>query len=193
MIHPSRGRQSERSTRELEFNYVSSLQRKSVTPPSRQFPRTDSCAMLFLAAVRAPQLSRVTCSFAGHRPEIRTATLLLASSECRRVEYYALAGPSAATSNNVVPCNDTTSRSFWFQSSDLDNRIPVRPEGDLLDRSTSKRRATASSGRTGSSHFIESIPGEPKDSDSNKTLRTISSIAIEHVCHPLAMSPLHLP
>jgi hypothetical protein len=28
MIHPSRGRQSERSTKEFELNYVSSLQRK---------------------------------------------------------------------------------------------------------------------------------------------------------------------
>jgi len=53
------------------------------------------------------------------------------------------------TSNSVVPCMVKTSRSLWFQSSDFDNRIPVRPDGDLLERSTSKRRATVSSGRTG--------------------------------------------
>ena len=52
-------------------------------------------------------------------------------------------------SNSVVPCIVKTSRSLWFQSSDFDNRIPVRPEGDLLERSTSKRRATVSLGRTG--------------------------------------------
>jgi hypothetical protein len=53
------------------------------------------------------------------------------------------------TSNSVVPCIVKMSRSFWFQSSDFDNRIPVRPDGDLLDRNTSKRRATVSSGRNG--------------------------------------------
>jgi hypothetical protein len=53
------------------------------------------------------------------------------------------------TSKRVVPRIVKTSRSLWFQSSDFDNRIPVRPDGDLLERSTSKRRATVSSGRTG--------------------------------------------
>ena len=53
------------------------------------------------------------------------------------------------TLKRVVPCNVKTSRSLWFQSSDFDNRMPVRPDGDLLERSTSKRRATVSSGRTG--------------------------------------------
>ena len=53
------------------------------------------------------------------------------------------------TSNNVVPCIVKTRRSLWFHNSDFDKRIPVRPDGDLLERSTSKRRATVSSGRTG--------------------------------------------
>jgi NAD(P)-dependent dehydrogenase (short-subunit alcohol dehydrogenase family) len=56
---------------------------------------------------------------------------------------------SYVTLKRVVPCNVKTSRSPWFQSSDFDNRMPVRPDGDLLERNTSKRRATVSSGRTG--------------------------------------------
>jgi hypothetical protein len=96
-------------------------------------------------------------------------------------------------SNSVVPCNVRTCRSFWFHNSDLDKTMPVRLEGDLLDRKTSKCKATASSARTGYCHLIESIPGEPKASDPDRTFCTISSIAMAHVCHPLAMSPRHRP
>jgi len=71
--------------------------------------------------------------------------------------------------------------------------IPVRPEGDLLERSTSKRSATPSSGRTGWSHLTASKPGDPNDSEFTRTFFTISSIAIEQVCHPLAINPFQRP
>ncbi len=66
--------------------------------------------------------------------------------------------------------------------------MPVRPEADTRDSSTSTERS-ASPGLTGSSHLSSSMPGEPKDSESFRDALTIKSMAIAQVCQPLAIRP----
>jgi hypothetical protein len=90
------------------------------------------------------QTSAIPATITWDKPDVATGShqQWLAWRDDRNAIHF-------VTSNSVVPCIVKTSRSLWFQSSDFDNRIPVRPDGDLLERSTSKRRATVSPGRTG--------------------------------------------
>jgi hypothetical protein len=50
-------------------------------------------------------------------------------------------------------------------------------------------RRSVSPGKTGLSHLMFSSPGEPWLEDSSRKLVTISRIAMEQVCQPLAHRP----